>query len=84
VARASRCRDGAPARSTAARGFQFSVIGHPLQHGRDEAALKRAIAEASQADSAFVVATGIKAATSLAATSSTPSATRCSMNPRSR
>lgn len=46
----------------AVRGFQFAVIGHPLQHGRDEAALKRAIAEASQADAAFVVATGIKAA----------------------
>ncbi|HEX5342782.1 MAG TPA: hypothetical protein VFX55_09830, partial [Duganella sp.] len=46
----------------AAREFQFSVIGHPLQHGRDEAALKRAIAEASQSDSAFIVATGIKAA----------------------
>jgi len=45
-----------------AREFQFSVIGHPLQHGRDEAALKRAIADASQSDSAFIVATGIKAA----------------------
>lgn len=46
----------------AAREFQFSIIGHPLQQGRDEAALKRAIAEASQSDSAFIVATGIKAA----------------------
>ncbi|MYM68366.1 hypothetical protein GTP45_16240 [Pseudoduganella sp. FT55W] len=46
----------------AAREFQFSVIGHPLQHGRDEAALKRAIAEASQSDSSFIVTTGIKAA----------------------
>jgi hypothetical protein len=45
-----------------AREFQFSIIGHPLQHGRDEAALKRAIADASQSDSAFIVATGIKAA----------------------
>jgi len=46
----------------AARGFQFAVIGHPLQRDRDEAALKRAIAEASQSDPAFVVAIGIKAA----------------------
>lgn len=46
-----------------ARSFQFAVIGHPLQRGRDEAALKRAIADATQTDPAFVVATGIKAAT---------------------
>ncbi|MTV39412.1 hypothetical protein [Duganella radicis] len=46
----------------AARGFQFAVIGHPLQHDRDEAALKRAIGDATQGDPAFVVATGIKAA----------------------
>jgi hypothetical protein len=44
------------------REFQFSIIGHPLQQGRDEAALKRAIADASQSDSSFIVATGIKAA----------------------
>lgn len=43
--------------------FVFGVIGHPLQHGRDEAVLKRAIADASQSYPAFVVATGIKAAT---------------------
>ncbi|TFW18699.1 hypothetical protein [Duganella callida] len=42
--------------------FQFSVIGHPLQQGRDEAALRRAIADAAQGAPAFVVATGIKAA----------------------
>jgi hypothetical protein len=45
-----------------AHGFTFGVIGHPLQHGRDEAALKRAIADAAQVNPAFVVATGIKAA----------------------
>lgn len=43
--------------------FQFGVIGHPLQHGRDEAALKRAIEDVSQTNPAFVVATGIKAPT---------------------
>ncbi|WP_432379917.1 hypothetical protein [Duganella sp. P38] len=42
--------------------FAFGVIGHPLQHGRDEAVLKRALVEASQNYPAFVVATGIKAA----------------------
>jgi len=41
--------------------FLFGVIGHPLQHGRDEAMLKRAIVDASQNYPAFVVATGIKA-----------------------
>jgi hypothetical protein len=45
------------------RAFAFGVIGHPLQHGRDEAALKRAIADVAQTTPAFVVATGIKAAT---------------------
>ncbi|MFS2004084.1 hypothetical protein ACEN9F_10710 [Duganella sp. CT11-25] len=43
------------------RGFQFGVIGHALQASQDEAALKRAIAEATQANPAFIVATGIKA-----------------------
>jgi hypothetical protein len=42
--------------------FVFGVIGHPLQRGRDEAALKHAIAEAEQTSPAFIVATGIKAA----------------------
>lgn len=42
--------------------FVFGVIGHPLQHGRDEAVLKHAISDASQSYPAFVVATGIKAA----------------------
>ncbi|WP_373988379.1 hypothetical protein [Duganella sp. BuS-21] len=46
----------------AARGFQFAIIGHPLQRGRDETTLKRAIADAAQTDPAFVVATGIKSA----------------------
>jgi hypothetical protein len=52
-----------PASTTAAapKPFLFSVIGHPLQHGRDEAVLKRAIVDASQNYPAFVVATGIKA-----------------------
>ncbi|NYE61224.1 hypothetical protein FHW58_002431 [Duganella sp. 1224] len=49
--------------AAAARGFTFGVIGHPLQHGRDEAALKRAIADVAQTSPAFVVATGIKAVT---------------------
>ena len=43
-----------------AKAFQFSVIGHIFQNGRDEAALKRAIADATQDNPAFVVATGIK------------------------
>lgn len=50
----------APA-AAAAGVFDFGVIGHPLQHGRDEAALKRAIADVAQTNPAFVVATGIKA-----------------------
>jgi hypothetical protein len=54
----------APASASAStRSFAFSVIGHPLQHGRDEAALKRAIADAAQTNPAFVVATGIKSVT---------------------
>ncbi|MYM26847.1 hypothetical protein GTP58_00750 [Duganella sp. CY15W] len=61
IALAATAATTAHAAPQAARGFQFSVIGHPLQHGRDEAALKRAIAEAAQSDTAFVVATGIKA-----------------------
>jgi hypothetical protein len=43
------------------RGFQFGVIGHALQASQDEAALKRAIADAAQTNPAFIVATGIKA-----------------------
>jgi hypothetical protein len=43
------------------RGFQFGVIGHAFQASQDEAALKRAIAEAPQSNPAFIVATGIKA-----------------------
>lgn len=45
----------------APKPFLFGVIGHPLQHGRDEAVLKRAVIDASQNYPAFVVATGIKA-----------------------
>jgi len=41
--------------------FQFSVIGHSFKSGADETLLKRAIAEATQANPAFMVATGIKA-----------------------
>jgi hypothetical protein len=56
----------APAAAHAAppkqRGFQFGVIGHAFQAEQDEAALRRAIADAAQADPAFIVATGIKAA----------------------
>jgi hypothetical protein len=65
IAHAAHAAPAAPTASSSAsaRGFEFGVIGHPLQHGRDEAALKRAIAEAAQANPAFVVATGIKSIT---------------------
>lgn len=43
-------------------GFQFSVIGHSYGHGADDAGLRKVVAEAG-ADSAFIVATGIKTAT---------------------
>ena len=46
----------------APRGFQFGVIGHAFKAAPDEAALKRAIADATQADPAFIVANGIKSA----------------------
>ena len=53
----------APAAAAPARdaSFQFSVIGHAFNSGADEALLKRALADATQANPAFVVATGIKA-----------------------
>jgi hypothetical protein len=44
-------------------GFQFAVIGHSFKSEADEAVLKRAIADATQASPAFIVATGIKAGT---------------------
>lgn len=49
--------------SAAARGapFQFNVIGHTLGSGGDEAAQRRAIADAGAAGPAFIVATGVKA-----------------------
>ncbi|MES2259074.1 MAG: hypothetical protein V4724_11170 [Pseudomonadota bacterium] len=54
---------GTPARRAApARGFQFGVIGHAFKAGADEGQLKRAIAEVNQDKAAFIVATGIKAA----------------------
>ena len=46
--------------ASAGKGFQFAVIGHPFKNGADEAPLKRAIAAATQANPAFIVATGIK------------------------
>jgi hypothetical protein len=46
-----------------AGGFQFGVIGHSFKSGADEAVLKHAIAGANHASPAFVVATGVKAAT---------------------
>jgi len=52
----------AQALAAAARGFQFGVIGHAFKGASDEAALKRAIADTAQADPAFIVATGVKAA----------------------
>ncbi|CAN7176913.1 hypothetical protein LJR289_000308 [Pseudoduganella sp. LjRoot289] len=45
-----------------ARGFQFGAIGHAFKADADEALLKRAIAEVNQEKPAFIVATGIKAA----------------------
>ena len=52
----------APAQAAPAnRSFQFGVIGHPFKNGSDESTLKRAIAAATQANPAFIVATGIKA-----------------------
>lgn len=61
VARAHALPPITPAAPTP-KPFLFGVIGHPLQHGRDEVVLKHAIADASQNYPAFVVATGIKAA----------------------
>jgi len=46
-----------------AGSFQFGVIGHSFKSGADEAVLKHAIAGANHANPAFVVATGVKAAT---------------------
>jgi len=48
--------------AAAPRGFQFGVIGHAFKAAPDEAALKRAVADATQADPAFIVANGIKSA----------------------
>ena len=42
--------------------FQFGVIGHSFKSGADETVLTEAIRQANQASLAFVVATGIKAA----------------------
>jgi hypothetical protein len=52
----------APASAPATAGFKFAVIGHSFKNGPDEAVLKRAIADAAQANPVFIVATGIKAA----------------------
>lgn len=43
-------------------GFQFGVIGHSFQKGADDEPLKQALRETNLAQPAFVVATGIKAA----------------------
>lgn len=54
----------APARAESRAGsFQFGVIGHSFKSGHDEAVLKRAIDGATSINPAFVVATGVKAAT---------------------
>src|SRR5471032_646584 len=53
----------AAAAAAGAGGFVFGVIGHSFSTGGDEAVLKRAIADANLEKPAFVVATGIKAAT---------------------
>lgn len=53
---------GAAAQAAPDAGLQFGVIGHSFKNGADETVLKRAIAEATQGNPAFVVATGIKAA----------------------
>ena len=57
VASVAACAQAAPP----ATGFKFGVIGHSFKNGPDEAVLKRAIADAAQANPAFIVATGIKA-----------------------
>lgn len=63
AALASACLIAHAAKPVAApRGFQFGVIGHAFKAAPDEAVLKRAIADATQADPAFIVATGIKSA----------------------
>lgn len=54
---------GAASAAGVGNGYAFGVIGHSFSAGGDEAVLKRAIAEANQEKPAFVVATGIKAAT---------------------
>jgi hypothetical protein len=51
-----------PSPAPSPRAFQFGVIGHAFKAAADEAVLKRAIADTAQADPAFIVATGIKAA----------------------
>ena len=43
-------------------GFEFAVLGHSFKAGPDDAPLKKSIAETSAFNAAFVVATGIKAA----------------------
>ena len=43
-------------------GFEFAVLGHSFKAGPDDTPLKKAIAETSAFNAAFVVATGIKAA----------------------
>lgn len=63
IAGAAAGQAGATASADAQRGaFQFGVIGHSFKNSPDEAQLTQAIAEADQAGLAFVVATGIKAA----------------------
>lgn len=51
----------APA-AVAAASFEFAVLGHSFKAGPDDAPLKKALAGANRQHAAFVVATGIKAA----------------------
>jgi len=52
----------APAHSSAAATFQFAVIGHNFRSSAEETPLRQAITGAAQQAPAFIVATGIKAA----------------------
>jgi hypothetical protein len=60
---AAPARPGPAVQAQPARPFHFTVLGHPFRAAPDEVLLRRAITEANQDKPAFIVATGIKAAT---------------------
>ncbi|MGV7209157.1 hypothetical protein ACLB1G_15020 [Oxalobacteraceae bacterium A2-2] len=45
------------------KAYSFGVVGHTFKNVSDESALKRGVEELNQGNPAFIVATGIKAAT---------------------